>query len=80
MLISQVHFCLPFILVWFFKGFYNHIPLKKIIIKILGVLALTLLTYILVVVVSTIAFILYGVFVDKGYLNTPNQIIISTER
>jgi hypothetical protein len=53
--------------VWFFKGF-NNIPLKKIIIKILGVLALTLLTYILVVVVSTIAFILYGVFVDKGVL------------
>ena len=69
MLISQGSFLiLPFILVWFFKGFYNQIPLRKIIVKILAVLALTLLTYILVVVVSTIAFILYGVFVDKAVL------------
>jgi hypothetical protein len=51
-----------------FQRFLQSYPLRKIIIKILGVLALTLLTYILVVVVSTIAFILYGVFVDKGVL------------
>ena len=53
---------------WFFKGFYNHIPLKRIIIKILGVVALTLLAYILAIIISTIAFILYGVFVDKAVL------------
>lgn len=69
MLVSQGSFLiLPLILVWFFKGFYNHIPLKKIIIKILGVLALTLLAYILAIIVSTVAFILYGMFVDKGVL------------
>jgi hypothetical protein len=51
-----------------FQRFLQSYSSKKIIIKILGVLALTLLTYILVVVVSTIAFILYGVFVDKGVL------------
>ncbi|PAC30747.1 DUF3667 domain-containing protein [Flectobacillus sp. BAB-3569] len=69
MLVSQSSFLiLPFILVWFFKGFYNQIPLKKIIIKILAVMALTLLAYILVVIVSTVAFILYGLFVDKAVL------------
>lgn len=69
MLVSQSSFLiLPFILVWFFKGFYKQIPLKKIIIKILAVMALTLLAYILVVIASTVAFILYGLFVDKAVL------------
>ncbi|MDI9882773.1 DUF3667 domain-containing protein [Flectobacillus longus] len=69
MLISQSSFLiLPFILVWFFKGFYDHIPLKKIIIKILGVVSLTLLAYILAIIASTVVFILYGMFVDKGVL------------
>jgi uncharacterized membrane protein (DUF485 family) len=51
-----------------FQRFLQSYSSKKIIIKILGVVALTLLTYILAIIVSTIAFILYGVFVDKAVL------------
>lgn len=69
MLISQASFLvLPFILVWFFKGFYTQIPLKKIIIKILGVIVLTLIAYILAIIASSVIFILYGMFVDRGVL------------
>ena len=36
----------PIILVWFFREFYKDKPLKSIIIKVLGVLGLTILGYI----------------------------------
>ncbi len=40
----------PFILVWFFKEFYNHKPLRAIILRVLGALGLTLLGFILLTI------------------------------
>lgn len=47
---------IPFILLWFFMGFYKERTFKAVLIRVLGVIALTLLFYVfLVVVVSLLA-------------------------
>ncbi len=44
----------PFILVWFFKEFYKHKPLKPIILRVLAALCLTFLGFILVTILTAI--------------------------
>lgn len=43
---------IPVILLWFFKEFYNEKPLKSIIIKVIGVLGLTVLGYIILFILT----------------------------
>ena len=44
----------PFLLVWFFKEFYKHKPLKAIIVRVLATVGLTVLGFILLIVLSAI--------------------------
>lgn len=54
----------PIILVWFFKEFYKDKPLKSIIIKVLGVLGLTILGYILFLIFAGL--VGFGIAMLKG--------------
>lgn len=54
----------PIILVWFFKEFYKDKPLKSIILKVLGVLGLTILGYILFIVFAGL--VGFGIAMLKG--------------
>ena len=57
--ITQYSFLMvPVILVWFFKGFYQDKPLKSIILKVLGVMGLTILFYLIfMIIVALIGFV-----------------------
>jgi hypothetical protein len=48
----------PVILIWFFKEFYKDKPLKSIILKVLGVLGLTVLGLLFVIILVSI--IIFG--------------------
>ncbi len=45
---------IPFLLVWFFKEFYNDRPLKSIILKVLAVIGLLIVAYIIAIILVTI--------------------------
>jgi hypothetical protein len=59
--ITQVSVLLvPFILVWFFKGFYTDRPLKTIILKNLAVLGLTILGFLLSMILMGIVLAVFA--------------------
>jgi len=60
--IVQWFMCIiPFLLVWFFKEYYNDKPLKSVILRVLAIIGLILLTYIIVVFVAIIIGIIYAI-------------------
>ncbi|WP_113634999.1 DUF3667 domain-containing protein [Nubsella zeaxanthinifaciens] len=60
--ISTLSFILtPFLLTWFFKGFYIHKPLKQIIWKVLASLGLVSVAFFILMVVVAIAAFIYGI-------------------
>ena len=68
--ITQVSFLLvPAILVWFFKGFYKEKPLKSIILRVLGVLFLTLLGYFFLIIMAAIIGIVFTLLQGPGALD-----------
>ncbi len=52
----------PFLLVWFFKGFYPERTLKSIILKVLGVIGLTALGYLLILFLAVVIGLAYATF------------------
>jgi hypothetical protein len=52
---------IPFLLVWFFKEFYNDKPLKSIILKVLAVIGLILLAYLILIFIAVIIGIVYAI-------------------
>lgn len=52
---------IPFLLVWFFKGFYNDKPLKSVILKVLAIVGLILLAYIIAIFIAVIIGIVYAI-------------------
>lgn len=59
--ISQLSLLLvPVILVWFFKAFYSNYTLKKILLKVLAVVALTILGFILLMIIAAILVFIYA--------------------
>ncbi|MBN8643376.1 MAG: DUF3667 domain-containing protein [Flavobacteriales bacterium] len=58
--ITQISLLLiPIILFWFFKGFYANHSTKRIILRVLAIIGLTLLGYILVIILTAIGFGIY---------------------
>ncbi len=58
--ISQIPLLLvPLILVWFFKEFYSEKPLKKIILRVLAIIALVILGYILLIILVAVGVGIY---------------------
>jgi hypothetical protein len=59
--ISTFSFTLtPFLLTWFFKGFYPDKPLKQIIWRVLASIGLVLVAFFILMVVVTIGAFIYG--------------------
>lgn len=54
----------PIILVWFFKEFYKEKPLKSIVLKVIGVVGLTILGYLLFIILAGI--VGFGIAMLKG--------------
>ena len=52
-------FGLPFLLTWFFKEIYNTKPLGDVILRILGIGAIMIFIFILLIIIGGIAFGLY---------------------
>lgn len=60
--ITQISVLLvPVLLVWFFKGFYKDKPLKSIILRVLGVLGLTILGYFVFIVLVSVLGIVFAI-------------------
>lgn len=58
--ITQISLLLiPIILFWFFKGFYANHSTKRIILRVLAIIGLTLLGYILIIILAAIGFGIY---------------------
>lgn len=58
----------PFILAWFFKAFYKEKPLKSVLLKVLGVLGLTIAGYILLILLAGIFGIILTLLRGPGAL------------
>jgi hypothetical protein len=57
--VTQISILLvPAVLVWFFKGFYSDKPLKSTIIRVAGVLGLTVLGYISLIILVVLVMLL----------------------
>jgi hypothetical protein len=50
----------PLMLVWFFKGYYHEHPLKAVLLRVLGVLGITLLGYLLIITVVGVLMFVYA--------------------
>lgn len=59
-IVSYVLLLVPFLLVWFYRGFYPDKPIKSIILKILAVFGLFLAGYIVFSILGGIIFIIYA--------------------
>lgn len=51
---------IPFILTWFFKGFYDDKPLKSIITRVFGIMGLTILGYIILTILIVVLVFVYA--------------------
>lgn len=59
--ISQISFLLvPFILIWFFKGYYPEKPLKSIVLRSLAAIGLFATFYIVMIFAITILFVVFA--------------------
>jgi hypothetical protein len=56
---SLIFLITPFILLWFFRGYYPEKPLKKIILKVLAVLGLTVAAFGILMVILMIVVAVY---------------------
>lgn len=69
LIISQISFLIvPFILVWFFKSFYPEKHLKSIILRSLGAIGLALVGYMIIVIITTILFVVYAMTVNPDLI------------
>lgn len=68
-IISQITFLIvPFILVWFFRGFYADKPLKSVILRSLASIGLTVAGYFALIIVSTILVVVYAMTTNNPEL------------
>ena len=58
-IVSASTLLLPFILVWFFRGYYPEKPLKQVIWRVLGVLGLTLVALSILMIILMIIVAIY---------------------
>jgi predicted membrane protein len=52
---------IPFLLVWFFKEFYNDKPLKSVILRVLAIIGLLILFFIIIMIIVFVGAIIYTV-------------------
>ena len=75
--ISQISFLIvPFVLVWFFRGFYADKPLKSIVLRSLAALGIFAVGYIAVILIGSIIFVIYAMVFDPEmikYMQPPNK-------
>lgn len=65
--ISQLSFLLvPFILVWFFKGFYQEKSVKTIIFKVLAIIGLFILAFLVVMILAILVGVIVAILNKQG--------------
>jgi hypothetical protein len=52
---------IPFLLVWFFKEFYNDKPLKSVILRVLAIIGLLILFFIIIMIIVFVGAIIYTI-------------------
>lgn len=74
-IVSLSTFTIPFILTWFFKGYYPQKPMKQIIWRVLGVLGLTLVAFgiLMVIVMIVVAVYVFAQGPDAAKYFLPTQ-------
>jgi hypothetical protein len=75
--ISQIPFLIvPFVLVWFFRGFYGEKPVKSIVLRSLSAFGIFALGYLGMIIVGSILLVIYAMIYDPElikYMQPPNK-------